>query len=85
MGRSDRFGDDNRCSDHIVQNGRAKTSIDKIQQKLKMIKQYFKGWGLNLQSELRKKRASISAELSELRKLRKKGGWKQNSFLKKLN
>jgi hypothetical protein len=28
---------------------RAKSSIDKIQQKLKLLKQYFKGWGVNLQ------------------------------------
>lgn len=35
-------------------NCRAKTTIDKIQQKLKLFKQYFKGWGFN-QWELRKK------------------------------
>jgi hypothetical protein len=45
---------------------RAKTSLDKIQQKLKMLRQYFKGWGFNLQGELRKKRAIISTELNEL-------------------
>jgi hypothetical protein len=33
----------------------AKSSLDRIQQKLKMIKKYFKGWGFNLQGELRKK------------------------------
>jgi hypothetical protein len=32
---------------------KAKTALDKIQQKLKMFKQYFKGWGFNLQGELR--------------------------------
>jgi hypothetical protein len=33
----------------------AKSSLDRIQQKLKMIKKYFKRWGFNLQGELRKK------------------------------
>jgi hypothetical protein len=27
---------------------RAKSTIDRIQQKLKLLKQYFKGWGLNM-------------------------------------
>ena len=35
---------------------RAKTALDKIQQKLKLFKQYFKGWGFNLQGELKKKK-----------------------------
>jgi hypothetical protein len=38
---------------------RALSTLDKIQQKLKMIKQYFKGWGFNLQGELRKKELSL--------------------------
>jgi hypothetical protein len=63
---------------------RAKTSIDKIQQKLKLIKQYFKGWGLNLQSELRKKRASISAELSELEEIEEERELEAEQFLKKV-
>ena len=40
--------------------------LDKIQQKLKMFKQYFKGWGFNLQGELRKKRGIVSEELAQL-------------------
>lgn len=32
----------------------AKTTLDRIQQKLKLIKQYFKGWGFNLQGEIKK-------------------------------
>lgn len=43
---------------------RAKSALDKIQQKLKLFKQYFKGWGFNLQGELRKQRTSISEELA---------------------
>lgn len=43
---------------------RATTAIDKIQQKIKMIKQFFKGWGFNLQGELRKKRQALHEELS---------------------
>jgi len=35
---------------------RARTVVDKIQQKLKLFKQFFKGWGFNLQGELRKKK-----------------------------
>lgn len=35
---------------------RAKSAIDKIQQKLKLIKWFFKGWGFNFQGEMRKKR-----------------------------
>jgi ABC-type Fe3+-hydroxamate transport system substrate-binding protein len=36
----------------------AKSTLDRIQQKLKLIKQYFKGWGFNLQGELRKQRTT---------------------------
>jgi hypothetical protein len=35
---------------------RAKTVLDKIEQKLKSFKQYFKGWRFNLQGESRKKK-----------------------------
>jgi len=35
---------------------RAQSALDKIQQKLKLLKQYFKGWGFNLQGELKKKK-----------------------------
>lgn len=41
----------------------AKSTIDKIQQKLKLSKQYFKGWGLNLQGELRKLTKELQKEL----------------------
>ena len=34
---------------------RAPSTLDKIQLKLKLLKQYFKGWGFNLQGKLRKK------------------------------
>jgi hypothetical protein len=45
---------------------KAKSTIDKIQQKLKLFKQFFKGWGFNLQGEWRKKGESSQAELDEL-------------------
>jgi hypothetical protein len=48
---------------------RAKTTIDKIQQKLKLVKQYFKGWGLNLQGTLRKLRMELHEELITLEEL----------------
>lgn len=40
--------------------------LDRIQQKLNLFKQYFKGWGFNFQGELRKKRCIISEELAQL-------------------
>jgi len=48
---------------------KAKTPLDKIQQKLKLVKQYFKGWGFNLQGELRKKRKIIQGELSAMEEI----------------
>ena len=45
---------------------RARSTLDKIQQKLKLFKEYFKGWGFNLQGELRNKRKEIQNELAEL-------------------
>jgi hypothetical protein len=53
---------------------RAKTTLDKIQQKLKMFKQYFKGWGFNLQGELRKLRAVVSEELTQLESIEEMEG-----------
>jgi hypothetical protein len=48
---------------------RAKTTLNKIQQKIKLIKQYFKGWGLNLQGQLRKLRKELHEELSTFEEL----------------
>jgi hypothetical protein len=48
---------------------RASTTLDKIQQKLKLVKQYFKGWGLNLQGELRKLKKELQEELIILENL----------------
>lgn len=62
---------------------RAKSSIDRFQQKLKLFKQYFKGWGVNLQSELRKQRARISDELKELEEIEEETGLDADQFLKK--
>jgi hypothetical protein len=49
---------------------RAEIALDKIQQKFKLIKHIFKGWGFNLQGELRekKKRKANQIELPELGK-----------------
>lgn len=44
---------------------RASSALDKIQQKLKLFKQYFKGWGFNLQGEMRKMK-EIQVELVDL-------------------
>lgn len=62
---------------------RAKSSIDRIQQKLKLFKQYFKGWGFNLQGELRKKRNQISEQLAELEDLEDSDSLTHNQVLKK--
>ena len=45
---------------------RARTSLDKIQQKLKILKQYFKGWGFSLQGDLKKQRYSNSEEIKKI-------------------
>lgn len=45
---------------------RAKSTLDKIMQKLKLLKQYFKGWGLNQHGLLRKLRKELQEELSIL-------------------
>lgn len=42
------------------------SALDKIQQKLKFLKQYIKGWGFNLQGALRKKRKELQDELIQL-------------------
>jgi hypothetical protein len=41
----------------------AKTAFDRIQQKIKRFKQYFKGWGFNQQGEQRKLKRAIQEEL----------------------
>jgi hypothetical protein len=44
----------------------ADSAFDKIQNKLKNFKKYFKGRGFNLQGEIRKKKQEIQEELWEL-------------------
>lgn len=62
---------------------RAPSTLHKIQQKVMLLKQYFKGWGFNLQGELRKKRASISDELSKLETLEEMNGLNDQQFAQK--
>jgi hypothetical protein len=64
---------------------RAKSPIDKIQQKLKMIKQYFKGWGFNLQGEIKKKRRYIQEEIGNLEELEETVGLLPNQISKKVD
>jgi hypothetical protein len=45
---------------------KTKSAIDKIQQKIKLIKQFFKGWDFNKQGEMRKKRKEFQEELAVL-------------------
>jgi hypothetical protein len=63
---------------------RDKSTLDKIQQKLKLIKQYFKGWGFNLQGELKKKRKEISEELVKLEALEEDGELNDELYLRKM-
>lgn len=63
---------------------RAKSTIDKIQQKLKMFKQYFKGWGFNLQGEMRKKRKVFQKELAELEEIEEERGLNDRQVDKKV-
>lgn len=62
---------------------RTKTSLDKIQQKLKLIKQYFKGWGLNLQGNLRNLRKELQEELVSLECLEELGFLTSNQWQRK--
>jgi len=63
---------------------RVASALDKIQQKLKMLKRYFKGWGFNLQGELRKKRANISDELIDLEALEESGNLSDDQWIRKM-
>lgn len=47
-------------------NGHAESALDRIQTKLKRFKQYFKGWGFNLQGARRKRKSEIHDILKEL-------------------
>ena len=53
---------------------RAKTTVDKIQQKLKLLKQFCKGWGFNLQGEMRKKRKEFQNVLVVLESIEEEVG-----------
>jgi hypothetical protein len=46
---------------------RAKSTLDKIQQKIKLIKQFFKGWDFNKQGEMRKKKKRVSGRIGMFR------------------
>jgi len=63
---------------------RAKSALDKIQQKLKLFKQYFKGWGFNLQGNLRKQRESISEELAYLESVEQSVGLNAEEVTRKV-
>jgi hypothetical protein len=63
---------------------RAATALDKIQHKLKILKQYFKGWGFHLQGELRKKRISISDELANLEAIEEVDCLSSEQYIRKI-
>lgn len=55
-----------------------------IQQKLKLVKQYFKGWGFNLQREFRKKRKEISEDLTKLEAIEEVDGLSNEQVIRKI-
>jgi hypothetical protein len=63
----------------------AKSALYRIQQKLKILKQYFKGWGFNLQGKLKKKRRVISEELVDLENEEENSGLSATKLLRKKN
>jgi len=62
---------------------RATSALHKIQQKLKLQKQYFKGWGFNLQGDLRKQRKNVSEEIRELEAIEELDGLTNQHMLRK--
>lgn len=63
---------------------RAKTALDRIQQKLKLCKQYLKGWGFSLQGELRKKRKGFQKEISKLEEIEEIFGLSESQLSRKM-
>lgn len=63
----------------------AKSPLDKIQQKLKLVKQYFKGWGFNLQGIYKKKRKIIQDELGVLEEKEESGGLQPHQIERKMH
>lgn len=53
----------------LTKHCKAKSTLDKIQQKLMLLKQYYEGCGFNLQGELRKQRKELQEELINLETL----------------
>lgn len=62
---------------------KAKSTLDKIKQKLKLFKQFFKGWGFNLQGELRKKRKDHRMELSSIEAMEESFNLSSEQILRK--
>ncbi|AQK46104.1 hypothetical protein ZEAMMB73_Zm00001d026294 [Zea mays] len=53
---------------------KAKSALDKIQQKLKLCKQYLKGWDWNMKGQKKKRKAQIQVDLGNLEKLEEQYG-----------
>jgi mannosylglycoprotein endo-beta-mannosidase len=49
-----------------------------------LFKQYFKGWGFNLQGELKKKRKGISDELVKLELIEESGDLSKDQYFRKV-
>lgn len=57
------------CGIFFAKPCKARSTLDKIQQKLKLFKQYFKGWRFNIQGELGKKKEGFKNESSDIEKI----------------
>lgn len=62
----------------------ANSTLDKIQQKLKLLKQYFRDWGFNFQGELRKKRKLVSEERADLESIEEIDGLTSDQTMRKM-
>jgi len=61
----------------------ASSALERIQKKLKLVKQYFKGWGFNRQGEQRKKKKEMQEELLALEQLEEETPLIQDQMLRK--
>lgn len=63
----------------------AESAFDRIQIKLKRFKQYYKGWGFNIQGARRKRKREIQGTLKELEEIEEAGPLEANQILLRTN
>jgi hypothetical protein len=62
----------------------AEIAFDRIQEKLKRCKQYFKGWGFNLHGETKRNKERLRQELSDLEQKEEEGLLHLNQMQRKI-